>query len=99
MDSGNDLDLKFWVHAYGSQMGDLYVYIASTTTSNHSSATELAAYESFSGYTATSSVWQQKTISLNSYRNGVDYYIYFVSQNATGFRGDLCVDAVQIIES
>jgi hypothetical protein len=99
IDSGNDLDLKFWVHAYGSQMGDLYVYIAATTTSNHSSATELAAYESFSGYTSTSSVWQQKTISLNSYRNGVDYYIYFVSQNATSFRGDLCVDAVQIIES
>ena len=99
LDSGNDLDLKFWVHAYGSNIGDLYVYIASTTTSNHSSATELAAYESFSGYTSSSSVWQQKTISLNSYRNGVDYYIYFVSQNATGFRGDLAVDAVQIIES
>ena len=99
IDSGNDLDLKFWVHAYGSAMGDLYVYIAATTTSNHSSATELVAYESFSGYTSQSSVWQQKTISLNSYRNDVDYYIYFVSQNATGFRGDLCVDAVQIIES
>ena len=97
--SSNDLDLKFWVHAYGSQMGDLYVYIHTAATANHSSATELAAYESFSGYTATSSVWQQKTISLNSYRNGVDYYIYFVSQNATGFRGDLAVDAVQIIES
>ena len=23
----NDLDLKFYVHAYGSQIGDLYVYI------------------------------------------------------------------------
>jgi len=99
IDSGNDLDLKFWVHAFGSQIGDLYVYIDDATSSNHSSATELAAYESFSGYTATSSVWQQKTISLNSYRNGADYYIYFVSQNATGFRGDLAVDAVQIIES
>ena len=42
---------------------------------------------------------QQKTIILNIYRTGVDYYIYFVSQNATGFRGDLAVDAVQIIES
>jgi hypothetical protein len=99
LDSGNDLDLKFWVHAFGSQIGDLYVYIHTAATANHSSATELAAYESFSGYTATSSVWQQKTISLNSYRNGADYYIYFVSQNATGFRGDLAVDAVQIIES
>jgi len=97
--SGNDLDLKFWVHAFGSQIGDLYVYVHTAATANHSSATELAAYESFSGYTATSSVWQEKTISLNSYRNDADYYIYFVSQNATGFRGDICVDAVQIIES
>jgi len=99
IDSGNDLDLKFWVHAYGTGIGDLYVYIHTATTANHSSATELAAYESFSGYTSQSSVWQQKTISLNSYRNGADYYIYFISQNATSFRGDLAVDAVQIIES
>ena len=99
LSSGNNLDLKFWVHAFGSQIGDLYVYIHTAATANHSSATELAAYESFSGYTATSSVWQQKTISLNSYRNGTNYYIYFLSQNATSFRGDLAVDAVQIIES
>jgi len=99
LDSGNDLDLKFWVHAYGSNMGDLYVYIDDATSSNHSSATELAAYESFSGFTSTSSVWQQKTISLNSYRNDTDYYIYFVSQNGTGFRSDLAIDGVQIIES
>jgi hypothetical protein len=97
--SGNDLDLKFWVHAYGSNMGDLYVYIDDATSSNHSSATELAAYESFSGFTSTSSVWQQKTISLNSYRNDTNYYIYFVSQNGTGFRSDLAIDGVQIIES
>ena len=97
--SGNDWDLKFWVHAYGSQIGDLYAYIHTASTANHSSATELAAYESFSGYTATGSVWQQKTISLNSYRNDTDYYIYFVSQNATGFASDLAVDAVHIIES
>ena len=99
VDSGNDLDLKFWVHAFGNQIGDLYVYVSTATTSNHTAATELAAYESFSGYTANSSVWQQKTISLNSYRDGTPFYIYFVSQNGTGFRADLAVDAVQIIES
>ena len=99
IDSNNDLDLKFWVHAYGSQIGDLYVYIDDATSSNHSNATELAAYESWSGFSSQGSDWQEKTISLNSYRNDTNYYIYFVSQNATGFRGDLCVDAVKIIES
>lgn len=99
VDATNDVNLKFWVHAYGSNIGDLYVYIHTAATANHSNATELAAYESFSGYTSNSSVWQEKTISLNSYRNATDYYIYFVSQNGTGFRSDLAVDAVQIIES
>jgi len=97
----NNLDLVFWVHAFGSNMGDLYVYIDTATTSNHSSATELAAYESFTGFTSNSSVWQQKTISLNSYRSikSQNHYIYFVTQNATGFRGDLAIDAIQIVES
>lgn len=97
--TSNDLTLKFWVHAYGSQIGDLYVYIDDATSSNHSSATELAAYESWTGFSSSYSFWQQKTISLNSYRdNSTDYYIYFVSQNATGFYGDLAIDRVEFIE-
>lgn len=97
--TSNDLTLKFWVHAYGSQIGDLYVYIDDATSSNHSSATELAAYESWTGFSSNYSFWQQKTISLNSYRdNSTDYYIYFVSQNATGFYGDLAIDRVEFIE-
>ena len=98
-DTSNNLTLKFWVHAYGSQIGDLYVYIDDATTSNHQNATELAAYESWSNFSSQYSPYQQKTISLNNYRdNSTDYYIYFVSQNATGFRGDLAIDSVQIIE-
>lgn len=95
----NDLTLKFWVHAYGSAMGDLYVYIDDAATSNHNNATQLAAYESWSGFTSSSSNYQEKTISLNNYRsNTTDYYIYFVSQNATSWQGDLTIDGVQIIE-
>lgn len=95
----NDLTLKFCVHAYGSQIGDLYVYIDDATSSNHNSATQLAAYESWSGFTSTYSNWQEKTISLNNYRNNTtDYYIYFVSQNATGWQGDLAIDRVKFIE-
>ena len=95
----NDLTLKFCVHAYGSQIGDLYVYIDDATSSNHNSATQLAAYESWSGFTSIYSLWQEKTISLNTYRsNTIDYYIYFVSQNALGWRGDLAIDRVEFIE-
>jgi hypothetical protein len=99
-DTSRDLNLIFWLHAYGSQIGDLYVYIDTATTSNHSNATELSALESFTGFTANSSVWQEQTISLNSYRTvNSTHYIYFVTQNATGFRGDLAIDAIQIVES
>jgi hypothetical protein len=99
INTSNNLNLKFWVHAFGSNIGDLYVYIDTNASSNHSTATELLALESFSGYTANSSVWQQQTVSLNSYRaTDAVHYIYFVTQNGTGFRGDLAIDNVELIE-
>jgi len=99
LNTGNDLNLKFWVHAYGATMGDLYVYIDTNSSSNHSTATELLALETFSGFTANSSVWQQQTISLNSYRTvDATHYIYFLTQNGTSFTSDLAIDGIQLIE-
>ena len=96
----NDLDLTFRVHAYGATIGDLYVYISTSPAANTGSATLLASYTSWSGFTSSYSVWQEKTISLNNYRNNANnYYIYFVSENATSWQGDLAIDYVKIIES
>tara|TARA_B100001094_G_scaffold196889_1_gene190925 strand:- start:938 stop:2869 length:1932 start_codon:yes stop_codon:yes gene_type:complete len=98
-DTSNDLKLKFRVHAYGSQMGDLFINISTSSTTTHSSSTNLASYTSFSGFTGHTSAWQEKEISLNSYRTvNSNHYIYFASYNATGFKGDLSVDYVQISE-
>lgn len=99
LSTSNDLNLKFWLHAFGSNMGDLFIYIDTNASSNHSTATLIQSYTSFSGFTANSSVWQQQTVSLNSYRT-VDaiHYIYFVMEGATGFRSDLAIDAVELIE-
>jgi len=99
LNTSSDLNLKYWIHAFGSQVGDLYVYIDTNAASNHSTATLIASHESFSGFTGTTSNWQEQTVSLNSYR-AVDatHYIYFVYEGATGFNGDLAFDAVQIIE-
>lgn len=97
--TSNDLKLKFRVHAYGSQTGDLFINISTNSKTTHSSSTNLASYTSFSGFTGYTSAWQEKGISLNSYRTvNSDHYIYFASYNATGFRGDLSVDYVQICE-
>ena len=98
-DTSNDLKLKFRVHAYGSQIGDLFINISTSSKTTHSSSTNLASYTSFSGFSGNTSAWQEKQISLNSYRNvNSNHYIYFASYNATGFKGDLSVDYVQISE-
>ena len=103
-DTGNDLDLKFWVHAFGTNgtLPHLYVYIDTQDSSNHTEATLL---ETFLGtdldddYTGNSSVWVQKTISLNSYRTvNSQHFIYFVAQGGSGFRSDLAIDSTIIDE-
>jgi len=99
LSTSNDLNLKFWLHAFGSNIGDLFIYIDTNASSNHSTATLIQSYTSFSGFTANSSVWQQQTVSLNSYRTvDATHYIYFVMEGATGFRSDLAIDAVELIE-
>ena len=98
--TSTDLNLKFWLHAFGAAIGDLFIYIDTNTASNHSTATLIQSYTSFSGFTANSSNWQEQTVSLNSYRTvDATHYIYFVYEGATTFTGDLAVDAVQIIEA
>ena len=99
--TSNNLNLEFFVHGYSSnsEMGDLFTYIATTTTSNNASATLLDSQTSFS-QTGNSSNYTKITVSLNSYRTvNSDHYIYFVSQNGGGFRSDLAVDLVQIKET
>lgn len=41
---GNNLRIEFFVHAYGTQQHDLYVYLSTASTSNHSSATLLESF-------------------------------------------------------
>lgn len=41
---GNNLRLEFWVHGFGSQQHDLFVYISTNATSNNSDATLLETF-------------------------------------------------------
>ena len=115
---GNNLRIEFYVHAYGAQQHDLYVYLSTATTSNHSSATLLETFThshsgSNNGGTSTltkssdsstydftrNSNWQKVQVDLNSYKDTDDtYYIYFVAQNGTGFRADICIDEIKVCE-
>lgn len=99
--TANSLDLEFFVHGYSStsEMGDLFIYIDTATTSNNTSATQLTSITSFS-QTSNNDPYTKVTVDLNSYRTVDDtHYIYFVSQNGSGFRSDLAVDLVQFKES
>ena len=99
--TSNNLDLEFFVHGYSStsQMGDLFIYVDTATTSNNASATLIDSITSFS-QTSNSSNYTKITVSLDAYRTvNSDHYIYFVSQNGSGFRSDLAVDLVQIKET
>ena len=115
---GNNLRIEFYVHAYGSQQHDLYVYLSTATTSNHSSATLLETFThshsgSNNGGTSTltkssdsstydftsNSNWQKVEVDLNSYKDDDNtYYIYFIAQNGTGFRADICIDEIKFCE-
>lgn len=65
-DTSNDLKLKFRVHAYGSQTGDLFINISTNSKTTHSSSTNLASYTSFSGFTGYTSAWKEKEIINNN---------------------------------
>jgi len=41
---GNNLRLEFFVHAYGTQQHDLFVYLSTSTTSNHTEATLIETF-------------------------------------------------------
>ena len=98
-DTSNDLKLKFKVHGYGGNMGDLFIHISTNSTTTHSSSTQIGSYTSFS-QTGHTSAWTSAEISLNSYRTvNSNHYIYFASYNATSWQGDLSVDYVQICET
>ena len=102
-DTGNNLDLKFWLHNFASSGAthNLYIYIDDTATSTEASATALlASITDFSAFSANGSNWVQQTISLNSYRTtNSTFYIYFVADGATSFRCDIAIDNVQFLES
>ena len=99
--TGNDLNLKFWLHQYSSNNSghNLYIYIDDSSTSTESDATLLHTITDFTEYNTFSANWSQKTVSLNSYRTtDATHYIYFVADGATTFRCDICIDNVEFKE-
>ena len=105
----NKLYLKFYIHAFGSDIGNLYVYISHLDKCTESSAYKLAEYGPntaipWSGFTSSNSPWQEKIIDISRFSSRAiaatqGWYLYFVSCNATGQKSDLCIDQIQIVET
>lgn len=103
--TSNNAFLRFYVHGYGSNMGDLEVFIDTNATSNSTNATSIFTagpndnFDLEFNQTSDSSPYQQVNVSLNAYRTvNSNHYIYFVYQNNTSFRGDFALDRIIYME-
>lgn len=101
----NDAFLRFYVHGYGANMGDLEVFIDTNDTSNSTNATSIFTAGPNSNFdlefnqTSNSSPYQQVNVNLNAYRTvNSNHYIYFVYQNNTSFYGDFALDRIIYME-
>ena len=93
--TSNNFRLKFFYHAFGSAMGDLFIYGKSQANiipmvSNHSDATLLASFTDLnSDFNASSDPFLEKDIDLSVLKNNEIsggngqncHWIYFVYQN------------------
>lgn len=105
----NNLNLKFYVHGFSTtyaEMGDLEIYISPDFPTTKQNSTLLYTITPPGGggdvefnQTSNSSQYQEILISLNAYKEVNDvFYIYFVSNRTSGYRGDMAIDGIQIIE-
>lgn len=73
---GNNLRLEFYVHAYGAQQHDLYVYISTNSTSNNSDATLIETFihsHSGSNNGGTSTLTKSSDSSTYDFTNGSNW--------------------------
>ncbi|MDA9312321.1 fibronectin type III domain-containing protein, partial [Vicingaceae bacterium] len=87
----NDAELSFWMHAYGSNMGDLTVGIGTSATGTFT--TVFASSGQIQ--TAGSDPWINVGIDLASYV-GQTIYVEFSMSNYSGFRSDMSIDLFEV---
>ena len=87
----NDVELSFWLHAYGANMGDLNVGIGTSAAGPFTTVfTQVGQLQ-----TAGSDPWTNVGVNLASYI-GQTIYLQFDMSNVTGFTSDMSIDLVEV---
>ena len=98
----NDLILRFYVHGFGADIGNLTIGVSQFPTETSSSLTQLAYYPEDSWpQNSTTDAYTKIDLSLpgNIKQANTDWYFYFVYNKPNGsFNGDLAVDSVGFYE-
>ena len=131
--SNNTLELTFWFHMYGANIGSLGV-AATTSATSAGSNVEAASGTGFTsdtaggmtmvywddnsddgsstssgvritgqqqtagnGSTSVDAHWRKATVDLNALAGESSVYIWFFAKSGTSWRGDICIDDVQVV--
>ena len=92
IDAGNDVELSFYMHAFGGNMGTLKV---GASTSPTGPFTQVFAYGG-ALQAASSDAWVQVGIDVSAYAGG-DLYIEFNNTYGGGFEGDMSIDTMEVV--
>ena len=92
IDAGNDVELSFYMHAFGDNMGTLKV---GASTSPTGPFTQVFAYGG-ALQAASSDAWVQVGIDVSAYAGG-DLYIEFNNTSGGGFEGDVSIDTMEVL--
>ncbi|MBL4709709.1 MAG: choice-of-anchor J domain-containing protein [Flavobacteriales bacterium] len=87
----SDVELSFWIHAYGAAMGDLTIGVGSSPTGPFTAVFSNSGQIQISGTDA----WQNAGVNLASYIGQV-IYLEFNMTNTNGTAGDMSIDLVEV---
>jgi hypothetical protein len=84
-------ELSFWMHAYGADMGELYVGVGTSATGPFTNVFTWIGDLQQSG----SDAWQNVGVDLSAYL-GQQIYVQFMQVDSTDFAGDMSIDLFEV---
>ncbi len=87
----DEVELSFWLHAYGSDMGDLSVGVGTSATGPFTTVVSTSGQIQ----TADTDPWQNVGVDLTAYLGQIIYLEFNIS-NVAGYRSDMSIDLVEV---
>lgn len=89
--SNNEVELAFWMHAYGANMGTFNINIGNSPTG------PFLPIFTYSGQlqTTAASPWEHIAVDLTAYIGQI-VYLQFTNSMTSGFNGDMSIDLIEV---